>query len=281
MERALSTHLLVNHRLTSVWLERIWEAGIPKAEIFCARQHFDYRNKEQVNEIGYWFRDAQLKLHSLHSPMYSDDCWGKTGPGAVVSLTERSKPRRLESVDEVKRALEVAEMVPFKYLVQHLGAAGEEYDDFKLESAFTALEEISLFARHRGVEVLLENIPNKLASAERLLHFLEITHLDLGFCFDTGHAHVMEGVEQAWTLMQDRVRSTHVHDNDGVNDIHYFPFSAQGGTIDWSGAMRLLRSRPAQYPLLLELREYEGLTNPVQAAREVFDRLENLSTESD
>jgi sugar phosphate isomerase/epimerase len=281
MELALSTHLLVNHRLTTFWLERIWEAGIPKAEIFCARQHFDYRNKAQVNEIGYWFRDAQLQLHSLHSPMYNDDCWGRTGPAAVVSLTERSKPRRLESVDEVKRALEVSEKVPFKYLIQHIGAAGEEYDDYKLEAAFSALEEISLFARHRGVEVLLENIPNKLSSAERLVHFLETTHLDLGFCFDTGHAHVMEGVEAAWLLMQDRVRSTHIHDNGGENDDHYFPFSSQGGTVDWKRAMRLLKSRPAQYPLLLELREYDGLTNPVKAAREVFDKLENLPLESE
>jgi sugar phosphate isomerase/epimerase len=81
--------------------------------------------------------------------------------------------------------------------------------------------------------------------------------------------------------MQDRVRSTHIHDNDGTHDLHYFPFSPQGGTIDWGQAMRMLKSRPAQYPLLLELREHEGLANPVQAAREVFDRLENLPTESD
>lgn len=281
MERALSTHLLVNHRLTTVWLERIWEAGIPKVEIFCARQHFDYRNRAQVNELGYWFRDAQLQLHSLHSPMYNDDCWGKTGPGAVVSLTERSKPRRLESVDEIKRALEVSERVPFKYLVQHLGAAHEEYDDFKLEAAFSALEEISLFARHRGVEVLLENIPNKLSSAERLLHFLEVTHLELGFCFDTGHAHIMEGIEPAWKLMQERVRSTHIHDNDGEQDVHYFPFSSQGGTIDWRQTVRLLKSRREQYPVLLELREYDGLANPIGAAREVFEQLENLQTESE
>jgi hypothetical protein len=45
--------------------------------------------------------------------------------------------------------------------------------------------------------------------------------------------------------------------------------------------MRLLKSRPAQYPLLLELREYDGLTNPVKAAREVFDKLENLPLESE
>ena len=73
MQRALSTHLLVNHRLTTVWLDRIWDAGIPLVEIFCARQHLDYHNRAQIAELGYWFRDSELKLHSLHSPMYNDD----------------------------------------------------------------------------------------------------------------------------------------------------------------------------------------------------------------
>src|SRR5579864_164655 len=79
MIRALSTHLFVNHRLTTVWLDRIWDAGIPLCEIFCARQHFDYRDRAQIVEMGHWFRDSELKLHSLHSPMYSDDVWGRTG----------------------------------------------------------------------------------------------------------------------------------------------------------------------------------------------------------
>jgi hypothetical protein len=39
--------------------------------------------------------------------------------------------------------------------------------------------------------------------------------------------------------------------------------------------MRLLRSREAQYPLLLELTEQPGMTNPLESVKEVFDRLEN------
>lgn len=276
MERALSTHLLVGHRLTNVWLDRIWEAGIPLVEIFCARQHFDYRNKEQVNELSYWFRDAELKLHSLHSPMYNDDVWGRTGPSSVVNITELSKPRRLDCVDEIKRALEVAEKIPCRYLIQHLGVAGEEYDEARLDAAFSALEDISLFASNRGVKVLLENIPNSLASAERLVSFLNTTHLDLGFCLDTGHANMNEGVEAAYNIMAGRIRSTHVHDNNGKDDVHLYPLLADGGTIDWKKTMDLLRSRGDQYPLVLELREAPQFPNPIAAAREVFDKLESL-----
>jgi sugar phosphate isomerase/epimerase len=276
MQHALSTHLLSKYRLNTVWLERIEALGVPAVEILCARQHFDYRNQEQVNELGYWFRDSQLQLHSLHSPMYNDDCWGRTGPSSVVTITELSKPRRLECVDEIKRALEVAEKIPCRYLIQHLGVSGEEYDERKLDAAFSALEDLMLFARHRGVEILLENIPNRLSSAERLLEFVASTHLDLHFCLDTGHANLDTGFAATYALMQKRIRSTHVHDNDGMEDRHLAPLLTDAGTIDWNTAMQSLRSRPEQFPLLLELREAPGYPNPLAMAREVFDKLEAL-----
>ena len=54
------------------------------------------------------------------------------------------------------------------------------------------------------------------------------------------------------------------------------PLLAPGGTIDWKKTMELLRSRQDQYPLLLELREVPEFPNPIAAAKEVFERLENL-----
>src|SRR5215475_8969574 len=195
MQRALSTHLIANHHLTTVWLDRIWDAGVPLVEIFCARQHLDYRDKVQISELGYWFRDSELKLHSLHSPMYSDDIWGRSGPDAVITITEPVKTKRLRMVEEIKRAIEVAEKIPFRYLIQHIGVAGEEFDERKVDAAFSALEELSVFAKQRGVEVLIENTPNALSSAERLLYFFEVTHLNLNVCFDLGHANMKEGIE--------------------------------------------------------------------------------------
>src|SRR3954447_23962906 len=70
MQRVISTHLFVNHRLTVAMLDRVQHAGIPAVEIFCARQHLDYRDRAQIVELGHWFRDATLKLHSIHAPMY-------------------------------------------------------------------------------------------------------------------------------------------------------------------------------------------------------------------
>ncbi|HUA83120.1 MAG TPA: sugar phosphate isomerase/epimerase family protein [Bryobacteraceae bacterium] len=282
MTRALSTHLFANHRLTTIWLERIWNAGIPLVEIFCARQHLDYRDKAQIAELGHWFRDSELKLHSLHSPMYSDEFWGRSGPDTVLNIAEPERMKRIHTVDEIKRALEIAETVPFRYLIQHLGVGGEEWEQRKIDTAFSSLEEISVFARQRGVEVLLENTPNQLSSAERLLMFLEMTHLDLNVCFDLGHANMNEGVEPAFRALSSHIRSTHVHDNNGSEDSHLFPLVAEGGTIDWARAMTLLRSLggapSGQCPLLLELREVPEWAHPLDQVRESFERLENVKS---
>jgi sugar phosphate isomerase/epimerase len=281
MKHVLSTHLFVNHRLTTVWLDRVFNAGIPAVEIFCARQHLDYRDRAQITELGYWFRDSELKLHSLHSPMYNDEVWGRSGPQSVITITETVKSKRIQMIDEIKRALEIAEVIPYKYLIQHIGVGGEEYDERKMDAAFTSLEELSVFARQRGVEILLENIPNGLSSAAMLNTFLELTHLDLYFCFDVGHANLNEGVETAYNLMKTRIRSTHVHDNNGKEDKHLFPFLATGGTVDWNKTMHLLASRPEQYPLLLELKEAPEFTTPMKSAREIFDRLESVVVEQE
>ncbi|MGE5644703.1 MAG: sugar phosphate isomerase/epimerase family protein [Acidobacteriota bacterium] len=276
MKHSLSTHLFVNHRLTTAWLERIQHAGIESVEIFCARQHFDYTNRAQVAEFGHWFRDSELKLQSLHAPIYTDEVWGRSGPHSIITITETVKAKRIRMVDEIKRALEVSETVPFQYLIQHLGTGGEEYDERKLDAAFSSLDELSVFARQRGVEILLENIPNALSSAERLMAFIGMTHLNLNFCFDTGHANMNEGVEAAFEIMKGRIRSTHVHDNDGSEDKHVWPLVGDGGTIPWKRTMELLRSCGDQFPLLLELKEVADRKHPIDDAAEIFERLENL-----
>jgi sugar phosphate isomerase/epimerase len=129
------------------------------------------------------------------------------------------------------------------------------------------------------VEVLLENIPNSLSSAAMLNNFLERTHLDLYYCFDVGHANLNEGVESAYNLMKGRIRSTHLHDNDGKQDKHLFPFLSEGGTVDWNNTMALLSSRPEQYPLLRELKEAAEFPQPLPHVAEIFRRMETAASD--
>ena len=276
MEKVLSSHVICNHHLTTSWLNRVESAGIAAVEIFCAPQHLNYRDRSQVEDLGHWFRDSTLKLHALHSPMYTDEFWGRSGPDTHINLTEKVKAQRIHWVNEIKRAIEVAETIPFRYLIQHLGVGGQEYSDYALEAGFSSLEELGVFARQRGVEILLENIPNGLSTAERLEHFNKTTHLNLNYVFDTGHAHIGAGIENEFGIMKPRIRSLHVHDNNGTADQHLFPLRDQTGTIDWANTMKLLRSCPGQFPLLLELREVPEMENPLDEISKIFEDLESL-----
>ena len=74
---------------------------------------------------------------------------------------------------------------------------------------FSSLDELGVFARQRGVEILLENIRNDLASAQRLHLFNEMTHLNMNYVFDAGHAHIVAGVAHEFGLIgAPRIRSS-------------------------------------------------------------------------
>jgi sugar phosphate isomerase/epimerase len=277
MHHVLSTHLFVKHRLSTALLDRILGSGVPAVELFVNRQHIDYLNQAQIHEIAAWFRDAKLELWALHAPMYSDDQNGRSGPNAIIAINEPLKNKRVIMVDEIKRALEIAEKIPCRYLIQHLGVTGEEFDERKMDAAFSSLEELNSFARQRGVEILLENIPNGFSNAAKLNYFTGVTHLSNGYCFDTGHAQIyansVEGhLESEFELMRSRIRSTHIHDNDGVQDNHRFPFLHAGGTIHWGRMMEWFRA--AELPLNLELRESDDFPQPLDSVRTVFEKLE-------
>lgn len=273
MQRALSTLCFAGQRLTTTWLDRIWNADIPLVELYCSRRHLDYRDTTQAAELGSWFRDAKLKIHAVHSPVHNDESGGRSGPQSRVNLTEPVKSKRIAIVDEIKRALDLVEFLPFRYFIQHIGVADEDYDEQKLDSAFTALEQIVIFAKQRGVEVLLENLPSGMACAERLMLFNGITHMNLNYCFDSGHAHMMEGVDNSFDMMKPRIRSVNLHDNNGKDDQHLDP---QSGSINWRRLMTNLRQLTPDVPLLLEVKERNDVADPLQEIRRTFDALESL-----
>ncbi len=257
MQRAISTHLFRDAVLGVHQLDQIARAGFNLVEIFCSRQHFDYTNTNHVREIAGWFSDSPVKLHSLHAPL-SRDPQG-TSHHAVVSIAFVERQRRQDSMDEIKRALEVAEKTPFRYLITHLGVPGEEYDLSKFDAALTSLEHLRLFAGQRGVELLIENIPNELSTPRRLLDFFRHTHMkDLKVCFDSGHALLDGKVEEAFGLLKKWIASTHLHDNGGTKDDHRFPFEGQ---ISWEKTIRDLHTATPQVPLLLEARRSGSFRN--------------------
>jgi sugar phosphate isomerase/epimerase len=271
-KRGVSTHMFIRQRLGSAILDRVAHAGFRLVEIFCARQHMDYRSRNQILDLAAWFASNEMKLHSMHMPMYSDDVWGKSGPQSRVSIAETEKLRRVEACDEIKRALEIAEAIPFDYAILHVGSTGEDYDERKMDAALWSIEHLRLFARQRGVSILLENTPNELSEPARLKALIhELRFPDLGVCFDSGHANMAGDPVEIWNAMQPLVRSTHLHDNDGDKDEHLFP---REGTIDWDALGGAMHKSGGDFPWMLEIHDPSGVEDPVTHAWDLFERWE-------
>ena len=274
MQRALSTYLFVKERLHPGILDGLTRSGVQAIEIFAARQHIDYANRKQhVKEIADWFRGSGVPLNSVHSPLYADYEWGRAG-APPMNVASPDRAARVEAMDEIKRALEIAEQIPFRFLVQHLGTPNESFSEKKFEAAMTSIEHLRAFAKPLGVKILLENIPNELSTPDKLVEMIHNAHFDdVGICFDFGHAHMMSSVRESFEILRNQIYSTHVHDNDKDKDLHLWPGQ---GTIDWKEAVELLRSAPQRPPLLLELGENEKV-NALEKLGETFDKLETTA----
>lgn len=268
MRRVLSSYLWIQHKLTPAMLDEAGRAGADSMEIFCAIGHFDYARPEAVREIAQWFTGHSTRLHSLHAPTSRDFSPGREG-GSPVSISDLERVRRLDAVDEIKRALEFAERVPFEVMVLHLGGSRDSADPRRWDAAFSSLEHLVLFARQRGVTLALENTPGELATPSNLRHFVEQTRLPgLRLCFDAGHAHLDSGAMQGIETMGELAVTTHLHDNHGEKDEHLLPYS---GTIEWE---KLFGVMPKTLPTVLELREQGPQLPSSDAIRAAFDKLE-------
>lgn len=255
MLRGMSTYVYIKKRLHPGLLDTLKRGGAQAIEIFAARGHFNYTEREHIKELAGWFQTEGVEFHSMHSPIYMSNDF-RSG-GQPLNIVDVEKPRRIDAMDEIKRAIEVAEYIPFRFLIQHIGKSDEFDDPRKFEWALSGIEHLRAFCRQLGVSLLVENTPNDLATPERLKELLKALHYsDLGICFDTGHAHLMSSVHQAFGVVEDRIRSTHVHDNHRDKDSHLWPGD---GTIEWSETMHALRAAPQVPALLMEIEGEEGM----------------------
>lgn len=284
MHRVLSTYLFVNHKLTSTLVGEVARAEISGLELFCSRGHFDYRSAEEARELASWLGGHNLTLNSIHAPT-TRDFNTRRESGTPLSISDSERGRRQEAVDEIKRAIDLVEYVPFRYCIQHVARIRDVSDQRLWDATFSSLEHLSIFAKQRGVTLALENTPGEMATPTNIKNFLEETRLNnIRICFDVGHANLDGSVATDIEVVRDLLATTHVHDNAGDRDDHLLPYE---GTIDWKATLAAL---PAGVPLVLELKEPASavpgttelrvFTEMLQKARGVFEKFEETIAES-
>lgn len=113
-------------------------------------------------------------------------------------------------------------------------------------------------AREMGITICIENLYDSLGghlvegpccdvakAVERIDRINEKYHAEvLGFCFDTGHANLV-GIdfESFISGLGERLKVLHIHDNDGISDLHQIPFTfaktrENKSSTDWEGFVR-------------------------------------------
>jgi len=282
MQRILSTYFFVAKKLTPELVKEIHNARFQAIELFANRGHFDYINKADVRALGLILTDNRLRLTSVHAPTSRDFGPNREG-GSPLSITEVERVRRIEAMDELKRAIDVAEDLAFDRMILHLGGHRDMPDPRKRDAAFSSLEHLILHAKHAGVTICVENTTSEMGEPAYLRSFVEETRLTgLRFNFDIGHAHLADGPEDervatSFESMREQIVSAHIHDNLGDKDAHLPPYD---GSIDWLSALKLFRSLPGgEIPLTLELKEKTGpeappLLEQIATAAKSLDRLE-------
>lgn len=141
-------------------------------------------------------------------------------------------------------------------MVKYLGSEALEWEQME-----RFLHSLAPLAKELGITMCLENLYNSIGdhmvegpccnariAAERIDRFNAQYNAELlGFCFDTGHANLI-GLDFYGfiTTLGNRLKVLHVHDNDGIRDLHQIPYTftktrENKTSTDWEGFLQGLR----------------------------------------
>lgn len=200
---------------------------------------------------------------------------------------------RPEMILRHKLSMMIAASMGVKTITVHTGNE-PKHPDYPLEVQFDCLkrsmDELLPFAESLGLTVCLENIWYQLNTPERLLAVKrEFPTGALGFCYDSGHAHLMAkgwkstesrpmlawgGTTPAWDehileKMLPHVVNCHLHDNHGIQDEHLIPGL---GEIDWKSEITLLKKAPRLQVVTCEISPVKTLS----AIRDMYESMVRL-----
>lgn len=142
-------------------------------------------------------------------------------------------------------------------LVKFLGSEEKEWEQTEY-----FIDSIAPMAKEMGITICIENLYDNVGehlvegpgcdvrkAVERIDRINDKYHAEvLGFCFDTGHANLVGlDFESFITALGNRLKVLHIHDNDGIGDLHQIPFTftktrENKPSTDWEGFIRGLRN---------------------------------------
>lgn len=209
------------------------QAGFRALVMSQRRGPFDMLVPEQAREVGRRLERLGLWVRACHG-VDTQPCDLSVADAGAHAAMVTAHATLMQNV---------AELGCRTYVV-HLGVSPH---DGKREAAWErvrkAVDVLGARAEALGVALALENgMQGYLASNDDLLSFVaEYDHPAVGICYDSGHAHIMEGAAVVLEALSPYVVTAHLHDNDGTSDQHLVPGQ---GTVDWRPVTEALARCP-------------------------------------
>lgn len=162
------------------------------------------------------------------------------------------------------KSMMICEFFECPYIVIHgfklARYLGSEEEEWKQTEGF--IDSIAPMAKKAGITICIENLYDGIGghliegpgcdarkAAERIDRINDRYGSEvLGFCFDTGHANLVGlDMERFITTLGSRLKVLHIHDNDGIGDLHQIPFTftktrENKPSTDWDGFLRGLKA---------------------------------------
>ncbi len=280
MRFGLSTHLYHEWTLAPRHLDEVAAHGFHLVELFATRTHFDY-DAAAARDLRDWLTASGLFLHSVHAPIVDGLVEGRWG--TPFSTAASDAERRARTIREAEAALRLAQVVPYEFLVVHVGvpdALAPPRGDNDRAAARRSIADLHALATTHGVRLALETIPNRLSTAEALIDLIDndLDLPDVGVCLDYGHAFLMGDLPDTIEVAAGHMVTSHIHDNDGKADTHAVPFD---GRIDWSTAVMTSQKVGYEGAWMLELANAGDPAAVLRRAQGACRRLEALVLSQD
>ncbi len=222
------------------------------------------------SELNAFFDQSVQELEQFFAPHKK----GAEAAGIAVNQMHMPYPIYVPKADEgindylwnqvAPKSMAVCHYLGCKYIVVHGFKLAYFLGSEELEWQETArfIDSIAPMAKEMGITICIENLYDNIGghlvegpccnvkkAVERIDSFNDKYGAEvLGFCFDTGHANIV-GIdfESFITALGYRLKVLHIHDNDGVADLHQIPFTftktlENQPSTHWDGFIRGLRS---------------------------------------
>ncbi len=248
MKFSISTLPFIDKKVDPLLFGLLLQNGIESVELFAQRPHCDITDPDCFGLVERTERETNLRINSVHLPIYFN---------RVPEVTERKKINisssdnniRSNSVREIVRHIEAAGRLNIPVAVLHTGI--EKNDENEINSLLESLFIINEAAVKNGILLALENHTTESVSVNILISLIQkVDTENIGICLDVGHSNIFSNYMSDLSEARRYLFSLHLHDNNGEEDEHLFPYE---GNIDFDYIIGFLRTSKFQGVVTLEL----------------------------